>query len=90
MSLSINLEISEKIGAPRTVFVRFPHGAPFGEPGAMNQRMTVLRDLLRTLQEASEPGVIVEPGYQWRRTEYPPVAPSSFAETQNSKLKTKN
>jgi len=40
--------------------------------------MTVLRDLLRALQEASEPGVIVEPGYQWRRTEYPPVALNSF------------
>ena len=79
MSLSINREISEKIGAPRTVFVRFPHGAPFGEPGAKNQRMTVLRDLLRTLQGASEPGVVVEPGHRWRRTEYPPVAVDSFS-----------
>ena len=78
ISLSINRDISAKIGAPRTVFVHFPHGAPFGEPGAKNQRMTVLRDLLRTLQEASEPGVIVEPGYRWRRTEYPPVALDSF------------
>ena len=78
VNLSINLEISEKIGAPRTVFVRYPHGAPFGEPHAVHQQMTVLRDLLRAAQELAAPGNILEPGYQWRRTAFQPVSPGSF------------
>ncbi len=78
MNLSINLPISRKIGAPRTVFVRYPHGAPFGEPHARHQQMAVLRDLLRAARELAEPGTIVEPGYQWRRTVFHPVALSSF------------
>jgi hypothetical protein len=78
VNLSINLEISQKIGAPRTVFVRYPHGAPFGEPHAHHQQMTLLRDLLRAAQELATPGTILEPGYRWRRTTFKPVTPSSF------------
>jgi D-proline reductase (dithiol) PrdB len=81
VNLSINLDISRKINAPRTVFVRFPHGAPFGEPHARDQQMTVLRDLLRAAQELATPGTIVEPGYRWRRTVFDPVSLSSFVAT---------
>ena len=78
VSLSINREWSEKIPAPRTAFVKFPYGAPFGEPGAKNQHMTILRDLFRVLQTAETPGVIVDLPYQWRRTKYPDVPMDSF------------
>lgn len=76
--LSINLSISERIGAPRSVFVRFPHGASFGEPGAVDQQRTVLRDLFWALQDTDQPGTVVEPGYRWRRTSYEPVNAESF------------
>ena len=79
MNLSINLPISQKIGAPRTVFVRFPHGAPFGEPGAVDQHATILRDLVWALQDLDRPGGIVQPGYRWKRTAYAPVPPESFS-----------
>jgi len=78
VSLSINLEISLKIGAPRTVFVKFPHGAALGEPHNIPQQLTVLRDLFWALQDLTEPGSIVQPDYRWRRTEYPPVPLESF------------
>lgn len=78
MDLSINRGITERIGAPRGVFVRFPHGASLGEPGAIDQQRTVLRDLLWAAQDLREPGTIVEPGYRWRRTRYAPVDPASF------------
>jgi hypothetical protein len=78
VNLSINLEISQKIGAPRTVFVRYPHGAPFGEPNEHHQQMTLLRDLLRAAQELDTPGTILEPGYRWRRTVFQPVDLNSF------------
>jgi hypothetical protein len=58
--------------------VAFPHGAPFGEPHATSQHMTVLRDLLHALQRLEEPGAVLEPGYRWRRTAYEPVTLESF------------
>lgn len=67
VNLSINRGISEKLRAPRTLFVKFPHGASLGEPGARDQQMAILRDLFRLLYDAEEPGQIVEPGYRWRR-----------------------
>jgi len=76
--LSINLAITERIGAPRSMFVRFPHGASLGEPQAVDQQRSVLRDLLWALQDLEEPGHIVQPGYRWRRTSYGPVDPNSF------------
>ncbi len=76
--LSINRDISERLRCPRTVFVKFPHGASLGEPGARDQQLTVLRDLFWALQDLSEPGRIVEPGYRWRRSTYEPVDPASF------------
>ena len=75
---SINLQWSQKVPAPRTVFVKFPHGASFGEPGNVDQQTTILRDLFWTLQRLETPGEIVEPGYGWRRSTYEPVDPSSF------------
>ena len=78
VNLSINLSISRKIGAPRAVFVRFPYGTSFGEPGNVEQQRTVLRDLLWAVQDITAPGTIVEPGYRWRRTGYPMVTPWSF------------
>ncbi len=78
VNLSINLSISRKIGAPRTVFVKFPYGTSFGEPGHVDQQRTVLRDLFWALQDITTPGTIVQPGYRWRRTEYAPVHPDSF------------
>ena len=33
VSLALNRALSERVVAPRAAVVRFPHGAPFGEPG---------------------------------------------------------
>ena len=45
----------------------------------MNQQLTILRDLLALVYEATEPGAIVDATYRWRRTEYPPIGPEAFA-----------
>lgn len=70
INLSINREFSEKVLAPRTVFLNYPFGAVFGEPGAVDQQLTVIRDLLLLLQTAKEPGSIVDMPYKWRRTRF--------------------
>lgn len=78
VSLSINLEMSRRLPAPRTVFLKYPHGASFGPPGDVSQQRTILRDLFRALRDLEVPGTIVEPGYRWRRTDFPAVEASSF------------
>jgi len=78
VNLSINLDISRKVPAPRTVFVRYPHGAPFGVPGDATGHPNVLLALFRALYEIREPGTIVDPGYRWRRTSWAPAGPEEF------------
>jgi hypothetical protein len=60
------------------VFVKFPHGAALGEPGNRAQQTSILRDMLWALQDLDEPGLIVEPSYRWRRSEYQEVTLESF------------
>jgi len=72
------MQWSQNVRAPRAVFVKFPHGASFGEPGNVDQQMTILRDLFWAAQSLEEPGQIVEPGYGWRRTSYDEVPFESF------------
>ena len=70
VSVSITRDLTESVGVPRAVFVKWPLGHPLGEPGNAAQQRTVIFDALKLLITASEPGVIVEPGYRWRRETY--------------------
>ena len=56
---------------PRTVFVRWPYGHPFGEPGNAAQQRAVLRAAFKALAEIAEPGAIVDLPFRWRRETYP-------------------
>ena len=78
VSLSINREWSAKVPSPRTGYVKFPYGAPFGEPGNANQQMTILRDLLVLLQTATTPGAILDLPYRWRKSRFGTVDRESF------------
>ena len=61
---------SEQVRPPRTVFLRWPYGHPFGEAGNGAQQRTVLRAALRALAETTVPGTIVDLPYRWRRETY--------------------
>ncbi len=74
VSLSLNRELSEKIGAPRTLYLRYPYGAPLGEPGNVNQQRAILRDMFAALEYIKEPGTIIELPYRWRRDTFTPVS----------------
>ncbi|MDI6832167.1 MAG: hypothetical protein QME88_12670 [Actinomycetota bacterium] len=67
VALSLNRELSEKIGAPRTLYLRYPYGAPLGEPGNVNQQRAILRDMFQALETVEEPGTIIDLPYRWRR-----------------------
>jgi len=74
VSLSLNRELSEKIGAPRTLYLRYPYGAPLGEPGNVNQQRAILKDMFAALETIEEPGTIIDLPYRWRRDTFAPVS----------------
>ena len=73
VTLSLNREISEKVKAPRSLYLRFPYGAALGEPGNIDQQRTILKDMFDALTSIEEPGTMIDLPYRWRREEYGPV-----------------
>ena len=63
-------QYSEEVRPPRTVFLRWPYGHPFGEPGNAAQQRAVIRAALRALVGIAEPGTIVDLPFRWRRESY--------------------
>lgn len=70
VSVSITRDLTESVGVPRALFVKWPLGHPLGEPHKPLQQRTIIFDALALLLDAQEPGIIVEPGYRWRRETY--------------------
>ncbi len=56
---------SERLGVPRTVGVEFPYGHPLGQPGDRDTQLGIIREALRLLEQATEPGEIRELDYVW-------------------------
>jgi hypothetical protein len=74
VALSLNREISEKVEAPRSLYLRFPYGAALGEPGNVDQQRTILKDMFDALESIEEPGTMIDLPYRWRREKYSPVS----------------
>jgi hypothetical protein len=70
VAVSLARELTESVGVPRALFLKWPLGHPLGEADAPAQQRTVIYDSLSLLLSASTPGVITQPGYPWRRQEY--------------------
>ena len=68
VSLTLIPELTRIVGAPRTLSVRFPFGAPAGDPGNAPMHRAVLLEALRLLLEAREPGTLRESILAWRRS----------------------
>jgi len=71
VSVSIVREYTEKVKPPRAVYLRWPFGHPFGEPGNVNQQAAVLGKVLEVFLTSNIPGEIVDLGWRWRRESYP-------------------
>jgi hypothetical protein len=67
VGVTLQKTVTTRVRPPRAVFLRYPFGHPMGEAFAVAQQAAILEDLLRTLETATRPGTIVEPGYVWRR-----------------------
>ncbi len=59
--------MTQGVGAPRAMYLRFPLGNSLGEPDRPHQQRTILLAALEALQELREPGQMVEAPYRWRR-----------------------
>ncbi len=70
IGVSIVRKFSEEVRPPRTVFVKWPYGHPLGEPGHVNQHRAVLENAFDLLETASEPGIIRDLPYKWKRETY--------------------
>jgi D-proline reductase (dithiol) PrdB len=68
VALTFNAEFTQLIGTPRAVAVRFPYGAPFGDPRNEWLQTRVLREALSLLETATAPKTIVPSAYRWRQT----------------------
>jgi hypothetical protein len=70
VSISLAKDLTEAVGVPRAVFVKWPLGHPLGERHQPAQQRTIIFAALRLLLDAKTPGAIVEPGYRWKRVTY--------------------
>jgi hypothetical protein len=68
VALTFLPELTEVVGTPRALSVRFPYGAPFGNPQNRWLQTRVLRESLALLEEATSPNTIRASAYRWRQT----------------------
>jgi D-proline reductase (dithiol) PrdB len=65
--ISLIPELSSIVGAPRTLVVRFPFGAPCGDPGNRELHRAVVLEALGILTSARKPGHVQESRHAWKR-----------------------
>lgn len=63
--VSTGRDLTALVRPPRSLFVNFPMGNPFGKPGDAEQQRRILGDALELFDSVTEPGVIVDAPYQW-------------------------
>ena len=63
--VSTGRDFSAQVRPPRTVFVNFPMGNPFGKPFDKAQQRTILLDALGALESVKHGGEMIDLPYQW-------------------------
>jgi D-proline reductase (dithiol) PrdB len=58
-------DLTRQVMPPRSVFVNFPMGNPFGRPGDVEQQTRILEDALRLAASECAPGTLVDLPYEW-------------------------
>jgi D-proline reductase (dithiol) PrdB len=71
VTISMVPYITVGTGVPRALYVRFPYGNPFGEPGDATTQRTILEAALRWLYDAPEPNALFRLRVNWRRSRRP-------------------
>jgi len=67
VGITLQKEVTRHVKPPRAFYLRYPFGHPMGEAFASVQQRAILTTALGVLETATDPGIIVEPGWPWRR-----------------------
>ncbi len=67
VSLTMVPTVSYGVGVPRALYVRFPYGNPYGEPGDRDTQRHILDTAIRWLYDAREPNQMARLTVGWRR-----------------------
>jgi hypothetical protein len=67
MLVSTGRDLTVQVRPPRSLFVNFPMGNPFGAPDAADQQRSILRRALELTYEITVPGTIVDLDDEWPR-----------------------
>lgn len=67
VSLNMRREVAENVKPPRTLFVKFPFGAPLGPADDTETQRPVIMEALEVLVSATKPGTIVDSPRTWKR-----------------------
>jgi D-proline reductase (dithiol) PrdB len=65
--VSTGRDLTAQVLPPRSVFVNFPMGNPFGPAGDVALQRRILCDALRVAETAEQGGVLVDLPYDWGR-----------------------
>ena len=60
-------ELTELVGAPRSLSVHFPFGAPCGDPNNRDLHRAILLEALAMITECEKPGEVRKSRFAWRR-----------------------
>ncbi|HYL60291.1 MAG TPA: hypothetical protein VEU51_15590 [Candidatus Acidoferrales bacterium] len=63
--VSTGRDLSAQVMPPRTVFVNFPMGNPFGRAFDKLRQRAILLDALSALETVKSPGAILDLPYKW-------------------------
>ncbi len=63
--VSTGRDLTQQVLPPRSVFVNFPMGNPFGQPGDVAMQRRILLDALHLAETATHGGTIVDLPYDW-------------------------
>jgi D-proline reductase (dithiol) PrdB len=63
--VSTGRDLSAQVRAPRTVFVNFPMGNPFGRPFDVARQRAILLDALHALESVDVGGGLIDLPYSW-------------------------
>jgi D-proline reductase (dithiol) PrdB len=63
--VSTGRDLSVQVKAPRTAFVNFPMGNPFGRPFDVARQRAILLDALRAVETVKIGGMLIDLPYSW-------------------------
>ena len=63
--LSTGRDLTRQVRPPRSAFVNFPMGNPFGRPGDVGTQRSILLETLRLAERSGAGGFVVDLAHDW-------------------------